>query len=148
MWYHSDSKIGYATSPDGIHWTKSASNPVLSLGWDGASVGLSTILLEGGVYKMWLTSGSVPAGTRGIGYAESPDGIHWTQPVSNPLMLPGEAGVIIDANYEYNHVRALTLADKPITITVSDAGGVKGSISGVTDVRARSRRSDPFDIRF
>jgi predicted GH43/DUF377 family glycosyl hydrolase len=131
MWYRSDSKIGRATSSNGTDWTKYAGNPVLSTGWDGAGVGLSSVLLDGGTYKMWTTSGT--GATRGIGYFESADGIVWTQPVANPILQSGETGVIIDANYYANAVDALTLADTAITITVSNGGVNKATISGVTD---------------
>jgi hypothetical protein len=131
MWYYSNGKIGRATSPDGIAWTKYAGNPVLSQGWDGAGVGVSTVLLDGGKYKMWTSSGA--GVTRGIGYLESTDGIHWTQPVANPILNRGQAGVIVHARYDGDQVRALTLANTPVTITVSDSGGVKATISGVTD---------------
>ena len=135
MWYHSDGKLGYATSPDGVAWTKYAGNPVLSEGWDAAGVGVSTLLLDDATYKMWTTSGA--GATRGIGYFESSDGIHWTQLVSNPLLQRGQAGVIIDVTYVYNRVEARTLGNTPITITVSGAGGVKATISGVTDSGGR-----------
>jgi len=130
MWYHSNSKIGRATSPDGTNWTKDA-NPVLSTGWDGAGVGGSSLLLEGGAYKMWTKSGA--GATLGIGYLESTNGIDWTSYTGNPVLVPGEPGVIIDVNYEDKSVRALTLGDTPIAITVSHAGAVKATISGVTD---------------
>ena len=131
MWYHSNGKIGHATSLDGVNWTKYAGNPVLSVGWDGVGVSVSTVLLDGGAYKMWTASGA--GATRGIGYLESADGIVWTQPVSNPVMVRGEAGLIIHACYGSNQVRARTLANTPITITVRGPGGVKATISGVTD---------------
>ena len=137
MWYHSDGKIGRATSPDGVAWTKYAGNPVLGEGWDGGGVGVSTLVLDGGTYKMWFSSGA--GATRGIGYAESTDGIHWTQPVGNPVLLPGETGVIIEVVYDSNQVQALTLGETDVTITVSDGGGVKATISGVTDVGGRYR---------
>jgi hypothetical protein len=131
MWYHSDRKLGYATSPDGVTWTKNASNPVLSQGWDGAGVSVSSLLLDGGTYKLWTTSGA--GATAGIGYFESADGIEWTQPVSNPILVKGEGGVIIHALYNSDQVRANTTANTPVTITVSGPGGVKATISGVTD---------------
>ncbi len=131
MWYYSGGQIGRATSSDGAAWTPYAGNPVLSEGWDGAGVGPSALLLDGETYKMWVTSGV--GESRGLGYAESTDGIHWTQPVSNPILLPGDLGLIIDANYYRNQIRAQTLSDTPITITVSDGAGVKATISGVTD---------------
>ncbi|MFX1355212.1 MAG: hypothetical protein ACFFGP_14755, partial [Promethearchaeota archaeon] len=131
MWYHSDGKLGYAASLDGMAWTKYAGNPVLSEGWDGAAVGVSGLLLEGDTYKMWTTSGA--GATRGIGYFESTDGIAWTQPVSNPVLVRGETGVIIDANYSGDRVNAVTSGNTPITITVSNGGSVKATISGMTD---------------
>ncbi|MDH4208811.1 MAG: hypothetical protein OEV76_08050, partial [Anaerolineae bacterium] len=131
MWYHSDGQLGYATSSDGVNWTKYAGNPVLSETWDGGTVGLSSLLLDGGTYRMW-TTGGVDA-TRGIGYLESSNGITWTEPVSNPLMVAGGPGVIIHVNYEYDQVRALTLGDASVTIAVSDSEGVKATISGVTN---------------
>jgi len=57
MWYTSynnsstESKIGLATSPDGITWTKYISNPVLTKGssgsWDGSYVEVGTVMLLG-----------------------------------------------------------------------------------------------------
>ncbi|MBI4243625.1 MAG: hypothetical protein HY606_06005, partial [Planctomycetes bacterium] len=50
MWYNGydgqRSRTGYATSPDGVNWTKYSGNPVLS-----ATIG--TIIFEDGVYKAW-----------------------------------------------------------------------------------------------
>ena len=76
MWYWSDGKIGHATSSNGTYWTKDSSNPVLSAGQFGTTVAQPSVLLEGGVYKMWYRQG--PADDRSIGYAESPDGVNWT----------------------------------------------------------------------
>ena len=143
MWYRSDGKTGYAASPDGIVWTKYASNPVLSESWDGAGVGAPSLILDGDTYKMWAFGGVDE--TRGIGYFESSDGIHWTQPISNPVLLPGEADVIIDATYDRNRVRAYTVGNTPITITVSDGGGVKATISGVTDGGGSYCSSEHYD---
>jgi hypothetical protein len=131
MWYYNDGKIGHATSSDGVAWTKDTGNPVLSEGWDGGGVSPPSLVLDGGTYKMWAGSGVTA--TRGIGYFESTDGIAWTQPVSNPVLVKGEAGLIINARYDGDQVRALTLASTTVTITVSGAGGVKATISGVTD---------------
>jgi predicted GH43/DUF377 family glycosyl hydrolase len=63
MWYAgydgSNIRIGYATSLDGISWTKSTSNPVLDLGadgeWDDVRVSNSSVILDGGTYRMWYT---------------------------------------------------------------------------------------------
>ncbi len=132
LWYHSDGKLGRATSLNGIDWTKDAGNPVLSEGWDGGPVGVSAILYEGGLYKMWTSSGG--PSTRGIGYLESVDGIAWTQPVtvSNPLVVKGEAGLIVHARHHSDQVRAYTLPNTVVTITVSHAGSVEATIIGLT----------------
>jgi predicted GH43/DUF377 family glycosyl hydrolase len=76
MWYSSNGKIGRATSPDGIYWTKDANNPVLGHGQFGTAVWQPSVLLEGGVYKMWYRQGT--GDDTSIGYAESSDGSHWT----------------------------------------------------------------------
>lgn len=100
MWYagHDGTgvlRIGYATSPDGITWTKYAGNPVLEIGsqgmWDEAGVYGPYVVKVGSEYKMWYT------GTRSdnvfqIGYASSPDGITWTRYSSNPVLSVGISG--------------------------------------------------------
>jgi hypothetical protein len=133
MWYRSAGKTGYATSQDGIQWTKYAANPVLSESWDGGGAGVPSLILDGDTYKMWASGGGDE--TRGIGYFESADGIHWTQPISNPILTSGEAGVIIDVQYSYEYAKidAVTLPNTPVTITVSDSVGVKATLTGETD---------------
>jgi large repetitive protein len=86
--------IGYATSPDGINWTKynSDSNPVLGLGpggsWDVYAIyGITVIKDTDNVYKMWY-SGHDGYNLR-IGYASSTDGTNWTKFTSNPVINPG-----------------------------------------------------------
>jgi predicted GH43/DUF377 family glycosyl hydrolase len=83
MWYtgqdaNGTRRIGYATSPDGISWVKSASNPVLSEGapdsWESHRVMCDVTLLESDVYKMWYTGSREEGPTiyvygRQIGYA-------------------------------------------------------------------------------
>jgi len=92
MWYRGQngtiSQIGYATSPDGLNWTKYAGNPILQIGSPGAldslGVGAPSVIKEPGEYKMWYTvnNGSI---TR-ICYATSPDGILWTKHADNPAL--------------------------------------------------------------
>ena len=56
--------IGFATSTNGLSWTPSGANPVLSgtaSGWDQGGVRAASVILEGGTYKMWYT-GKGPAG--------------------------------------------------------------------------------------
>jgi predicted GH43/DUF377 family glycosyl hydrolase len=98
MWYAASDaspadpyRIGYATSPDGINWTKyddpntpdppfDKSGPVLegdSGAWDWRGVFGANVVLDGNVYKMWY-QGSNSLYNR-IGYATSPDGVSWTK---------------------------------------------------------------------
>jgi predicted GH43/DUF377 family glycosyl hydrolase len=101
MWYVSYSaaspsrKIGYATSPDGVNWTRYGSVPVLSPGaagsWDTSAVSFPTVIKDGSTYKMWYT-GMNAANERRVGYATSPDGIVWTKYSSAPVLGVGVAG--------------------------------------------------------
>ncbi len=98
MWYHGDdgsaTRIGYATSPDRVTWTKSVSNPVLVLGssgsWDDASILEPTVLFDSSIYHMWYQG--FDGSNRRIGYATSPDGVTWTKSGSNPVLNLGPSG--------------------------------------------------------
>jgi len=98
MWYSGYDgaiwKIGYATSSDGIAWTKSGANPVLDLGapgaWDDSRVYAPTVLYDGTTYHMWY-SGYDGSYYR-IGYATSPNGIAWTKSGANPVLDVGAGG--------------------------------------------------------
>jgi len=66
MWYMADPDIAYATSPDGLVWTKHG--PVLS------HYGAQGVIYDKGIYKMFASRDPY----RTIDLLESPDGIHWT----------------------------------------------------------------------
>jgi predicted GH43/DUF377 family glycosyl hydrolase len=126
MWYVGTDgalapRIGYATSPDGLKWTK-YQNPVLSRGgagdWDEYSLdGVAIAIVKETVkkeekddevirYRMWYTgtdSSIIPH----IGYAESKDGTAWTKAgmsqgginltdVTNPILNVGRSGEFDD----------------------------------------------------
>ena len=86
MWYtgnQGDSmRIGYATSPDGITWTKAPANPIVPLGGDGAPDKVRayscSVIKDDGIYKMWY-SGKDADGNTTICYATSNDGINWNK---------------------------------------------------------------------
>jgi predicted GH43/DUF377 family glycosyl hydrolase len=85
-------RIGFATSKDGINWTTYPS-PVLSPSpgtWEAYTVEQPMVIRENGQYKMWY-SGSPDFVVTMIGYASSPDGIHWTKYPGNPVMGVGTA---------------------------------------------------------
>jgi hypothetical protein len=87
------SSIGYATSTNGITWTKYAGNPVISgtVGsWD-ASLGIAGVVFDGTMYHMWY--GGFGGGLNGaIGYVTSTNGITWTKYSGNPVLQLGAPG--------------------------------------------------------
>jgi predicted GH43/DUF377 family glycosyl hydrolase len=112
MWYggsvdNASFRIGYATSPDGIDWTKyndplttnppyTQSDPVLSLGdpgeWDSATHGGCSIFFDGDSFNMWYGGCDNTNYIKGgFGYATSPDGINWIKYAGNPI-FSGSAG--------------------------------------------------------
>jgi predicted GH43/DUF377 family glycosyl hydrolase len=101
MWYRGANNasstgagIGYATSPDGIAWTKPLNAPVLAPGvsgsWDESYLFSVSVLKEGGTYKMWYAG--CDTGVCAIGYATSPNGTTWTKSPSNPVITLGPNG--------------------------------------------------------
>ena len=85
--------IGYATSPDGIVWTKRP-DPVLEPGtypgsWE-ADLYDPAVVYDGSTYHMWY-NGDYPSVATKIGYAYSGDGIEWTKHRGNPVHeIPNE----------------------------------------------------------
>jgi hypothetical protein len=99
MWYTGFNsewigRIGYATSPNGVAWTKYGSNPVLGVGaagsWEDDVVRVPTVIKEGGTYHMWYTG--YDGMTARIGHATSSDGINWTKDPANPVLDVGTPG--------------------------------------------------------
>lgn len=99
MWYDGWNKtgsidaIGYATSTDGINWTKYVGNPVMMQGktseWDTLGVGYPNVIFDGVSYKMWYNGKDVDENYK-IGYATSLNGVEWTKHINNPIL---EAGI-------------------------------------------------------
>ncbi|MCA6364577.1 MAG: T9SS type A sorting domain-containing protein [Bacteroidetes bacterium] len=91
-------KICYATSPNGINWTKYAGNPVLTAGtasdWNNLLISNVSVLRDGDTLKLWFASpdgypNNQPTDGKGnIGYATSTDGINWTK-YPNPVLVAG-----------------------------------------------------------
>ncbi len=117
MWFNGRSlttqnyKIGYATSYDGINWTKYSKNPVI-VGSSGFSLGVKrlSVLPKGNSYLGWYSSNSGSGGE--IHHATSSDGIKWNKYINNPILQKGQAGVWDDSytaltevfkkDYQYN----------------------------------------------
>lgn len=101
MWYagnafgaHGVFNVGYASSADGISWSRSDLNPVLeseSSTWEKGRVSASSVLLDSqGKYHMWYDGGDFAKWR--IGYATSTDGLSWTKAASMPVLDVGGAG--------------------------------------------------------
>jgi hypothetical protein len=79
--------IGYATSPDGISWTKHPANPVIPYGntgsWDEWGSDAPSVVKDGSTYHM-LFIGFDSNNLASIGHATSTDGITWIESETNP----------------------------------------------------------------
>lgn len=105
MWYeglgNKDNhwRIGYATSSDGIHWTKHgiALDIDPHLAWCSEDVLEPWVMKDGQYYKMWYTCNFIkdPARTE-IGHAFSEDGIVWEKHPSPVLPLKQLQSTFID----------------------------------------------------
>ncbi len=91
---------GFATSTDGVHWTKHKDNPIFLTGepgqWDDYSAFQPTVFRQDGYFHMIYTGSHGSSEKDGTsyrwGYAWSKDGIHWTKSPDNPIFLPGPKG--------------------------------------------------------
>lgn len=93
MWYAGrgeNNQIFYATSADGVQWTKDPNNPVLRLGvdlaWDNGEIAAPSVIWTGSQYDMWYQGYSRGTLFRYIGHATSRDGFTWTKDVMNPVL--------------------------------------------------------------
>jgi predicted GH43/DUF377 family glycosyl hydrolase len=95
MWYTSYGgsplrhKIGYASSLDGVNWTKYGANPVLGGGpsaWDGVHVTGPFVLKDDYVFRMWFCGQD--GSTWRIGLATSSALVNWTRIAVDPVLPP------------------------------------------------------------
>ena len=88
--------IGYATSADGISWTKYPANPIIVTGtnsWDSTYVQDPHVIKENGEYHMWFGGGQDGEHyDQQVGYAVSADGITWVKSPLNPVLTRGNSG--------------------------------------------------------
>ncbi len=95
MWYtgqtSGNSRIGFATSDDGIHWTRESKDPVLvpEADWEKVAVMCPDVVWneEKKLFEMRY-SGGEQYEPNAIGYATSPDGKTWTKYAANPIFKP------------------------------------------------------------
>jgi len=99
-------RIGKASSPDGIVWTKYGFNPVLDIGtsgsWDDKGVAAPCVLIQPGITRMWYTGGRSDLSFK-IGYAyELPtvEGVPATSNLTTGIIIGGIALVMGVALWE------------------------------------------------
>ncbi|MCU0460890.1 MAG: hypothetical protein MUF36_02560 [Bacteroidales bacterium] len=154
MWYSGGSmtntssplRIGYATSPDGITWSKYNNNPVLNKGsdgsWDDNSVHSPCVLIINDKFHMWYTGhkGSDSSIDFQIGHATSSDGIAWTKDPNNPVL---KRGIIGDWDYYWVSVGSVLYdgTEYHLWYTASGTSGIK--IGHATSPDALTWSKDP-----
>ncbi len=92
MWYTGQTEerswIGYAKSGDGVRWERASDRPALSAeeAWEKVAVMCPHVMYDQGqrLYRMWY-SGGEQYEPDAIGYATSPDGLHWSKRKDNPV---------------------------------------------------------------
>lgn len=97
MWYTGQargfSRIGYATSTDGVRFQRTAGTPVMipELPWEKESVMNPFVLRDNkrNLFRMWYAAGETYE-PDAIGFAESEDGFHWRKALCNPVFVAGE----------------------------------------------------------
>lgn len=99
MWFGgfnaTSSATGFATSEDGVTWTRHPANPILRPGlpglWDDRGASVAGIARRSGMYSMLYRGNNFSSPAVAIGLAISPDGITWEKHPSNPVLRPGAA---------------------------------------------------------
>lgn len=98
MWYTGTDngnnwKIGFATSPNGISWTKYPSPVILPTeSWEKTMLSYPFIIFDEAVYKMWYTATQSDT-SDSIIYAYSSNETDWQKPSSeNPIINKGSGG--------------------------------------------------------
>ena len=109
MWYsggeqYEPDAIGYATSPDGMVWTKHKDNPIFksdpTIEWEQDKVTACQVVKDGKWYLMFYI-GFRDVDHAQIGIARSKDGItNWQRLSVNPIIRPGQDQWDADACYK------------------------------------------------
>jgi predicted GH43/DUF377 family glycosyl hydrolase len=148
MWYasyrnlSSPNYLGYATSSDGIHWTKYAGNPVFGPGtaaWEVNGPYSCSVMPTQGGYKMWYGGFGATFSNLRIGYATSTDGISWKRDtLNNPVLNLGAASQWDDKLVSSPNVLRIGNAYYMWYVGVEvagryDATGVATSLDGITN---------------
>ncbi len=100
MWYcggdeYEPDAVGFATSPDGLVWTRSPANPIYgpTSGWEGYKIGSFQVHRVGDWYYAFYNAFQRDPFVSRIGMARSRDGVGgWERHPANPLLSPGPPG--------------------------------------------------------
>lgn len=100
LWYtgqaQNKSWIGYATSADGVAWSRESAQPVISpdAPWEKVAVMCPDVLWDESKkeFRMWY-SGGEQYEPDAIGYATSKDGRHWLKHPGNPIFRADPSNV-------------------------------------------------------
>jgi predicted GH43/DUF377 family glycosyl hydrolase len=110
IWYEAvgvaETAVGYATSEDGLAWTKVGVVLTASAPWEGDEVSPNSILVEDGEYRLWYHGGGNTLVNRRIGLATSPDGLDWEK-LADPVLDLGPSGSFDDEQAAEPRVFAL-----------------------------------------
>ena len=91
-WDGSNTRVGVATSGDGISFTPYAGNPILDLGpsgsWDESDVN-TPAAIPGSTWLLYYAGTNRQVGA--LGTATSSDGFHWSKSQGNPVLGPDPA---------------------------------------------------------
>lgn len=115
MWYRgvggpqgsaqANGAVGFATSPDGVAWTKYSGNPVMTTSTvDSDFLTNPYVIQVGSSFKMWYACKNPTLSGYSICYAASSDGIGWTKQ-SSPVLQPSsgwEAGGLYSPTVVYD----------------------------------------------
>jgi len=100
--------IGYATSRDGITWTKPAANPALASRQHHTKpyetiVSKPFVLIKDGIYHMWYNARQMDGRQYQLRYARSNDGLHW-KAFHDQDVIPLTPGAFDSENQSYPDV--------------------------------------------
>ncbi|OGU33278.1 MAG: hypothetical protein A2068_11255 [Ignavibacteria bacterium GWB2_35_6b] len=99
----------YATSNDGLNWTKYSSQPILFPGangtWDSQHVSPAFVMKESGQYYMYYVGWSDQGSDWGVGLATSQDGINWTKRISPVISgLDWDNQIVVNSILKINSI--------------------------------------------